>query len=390
MKAPILIVEDDHVLSEAIVETLKIHGYHGKTVYSEMEALSMLSRENFGMLISDVNLGVGNEGIDLLEKIKTFNPSMPVLIMTAYASIENAVKAMQSGAVDYLVKPFIPESLISLIQRYSLSMVQKSEQPIAESNCMKNILNMVERVATTPVTMLLTGASGTGKEVIAKYIHKCSDYNNGPFIAVNCAAIPENMLEALLFGYEKGAFTGAYNSSAGKFELAQNGTLLLDEISEMPLLLQAKILRVLQEKEVERLGAKKTISLNLRIIAATNKDLREEVKKKKFREDLFFKLNVFPIDIPPLNARKEDILPLASRILALQAEQFACKIPELTKEAEEHLLNRKWLGNVRELENVIQRAMLLKSGDKIDRRELLIGDFDEVALVNREKMRIPL
>ena len=386
MKKPILIVEDDYKLREAIIETLKLNGYATRVASDEPGALQILSNEQIGLVISDVNLGCGNDGIVLLEKVKTNYSNIPVLIMTAYASIENAVKAIRAGAVDYLVKPFMPESLIDLVQRYFIGVIPTCDQPIAESNAMKFILQLVERVAVTPVTILLTGASGTGKEVIAKYIHKCSAYSKGPFIAINCAAIPDNMLEALLFGYEKGAFTGAYNASAGKFELAQDGTLLLDEISEMPLALQAKLLRVLQEKEVERLGGKKNIALNVRVIAAANKNLRAEVENKKFREDLYFRLNVFPINIPPLRDRKDDILPLTQRILALQAEQMGCKLPELTADAEKHLMERRWLGNVRELENVLQRAMVIKNNDKISKRELLIGDFDEIAMINNSNI----
>lgn len=379
---PVLIVEDDHKLCEAIVETLQLNGYTTRVASNETEALNILAEIKVGLVISDVNLGTSNDGIDLLEKIKILYPNVHVLIMTAYASIENAVKAMRSGAVDYLVKPFIPEGLINLVQRYYINMLPFCNQPIAESSAMKSILRMAERVAATPVTVLLTGASGTGKEVIAKYTHNCSSYKQGPFVAINCAAIPENMLEAMLFGYEKGAFTGAYNATAGKFELAQNGTLLLDEISEMPLLLQAKLLRVIQEKEVERLGGKKSISLNVRIIAATNKNLREEVNNKNFREDLFFRLNVFPINIPPLRERKEDILPLARRIVSLQAELTGIEIPEFTKEAEDYLLQKKWLGNVRELENVIQRAIVLKNSEKITLRDLSVGEFEEITMIN--------
>ena len=298
--------------------------------------------------------------------------------------ITDLTKTRELQAVNYLVKPFMPESLISLAQRNMVGVIPHCDEPIAESAAMKVILQMAERVALTHVTVLLTGASGVGKEVVAKYIHKSSLFKQGPFVAVNCAAIPDNMLEAMLFGYEKGAFTGAYNASAGKFELAQNGTLLLDEISEMPLALQAKLLRVLQEKEVERLGGKKNIPLNVRVIAATNKNLRAEVEAKKFREDLFFRLNVFPINIPALDARKEDILPLTNRILAIQSEQLGCKMPELMIDAQEHLLNRKWLGNVRELENVLQRAMVVKNTDQISRLELSIGDFDEIMMINHK------
>ena len=388
MSVSVLIVEDDYKLREAITETLNISGFSSKVASNASEAMQQLNTEKIGLVISDVNLSEGSNGISLLEKIKTEHPNMPVIIMTAFASIENSVKAMRAGAVDYLVKPFMPESLVNLVERYFVGMTAGAEEPVAESLTMKAIMQMAGRVAAVPVTVLLTGASGTGKEVIAKYIHKNSAHKDGPFVAINCAAIPDNMLEALLFGYEKGAFTGAYNASAGKFELAMDGTLLLDEISEMPLILQAKLLRVLQEREVERLGGKKSIPLNVRIIAATNRNLREEVANKRFREDLFFRLNVFPINIPPLSERKEDIIPLASRILQFQAKQLGVVVPTLSEDAKNYLLQRKWLGNVRELENVLQRAIVIKNTDEISKRELIFGDFDEVAMVNNSNLQV--
>lgn len=386
MKKPlILIVENDLKLRATIAEVLASHGYLTEIANDEVTALNILAREQVGLVISELTLALANDGIILLKKTKMLYPNLPVLIITAYAGIENAVIAMQAGAINYLVKPFVPENLINLVQRYFVSILTVPEQLVAESSGMKKVLHMAKRVAPTMVTVLLTGASGTGKEVIAKYIHKCSTVNQGPFVAINCAAIPDNMLEALLFGYEKGAFTGAYNASQGKFELAQHGTLLLDEITEMPLGLQAKLLRVLQEKEVERLGGKKTISLNVRIIAASNKNLREEVIKKNFREDLYFRLNVFPITIPPLAARKADILPLAKKIIALQAGDDGGKVPHLSQEAAEYLLQRKWFGNVRELENVIQRAMVLKTSDQIQLDDLSFIDLDEVIMVNEKE-----
>lgn len=233
-------------------------------------------------------------------------------------------------------------------------------EPVIVDEHSKVVFNLALRVAGHSTTVLLYGESGTGKEVLARFIHEVSGRAKGPFIAINCAAIPENMLEATLFGYEKGAFTGAYSMMAGKFEQAQEGTLLLDEISEMPLSLQAKLLRVIQEKEIERLGAKKKIKLDIRIIAATNKTLKQEVKEGRFREDLYYRVNVFPILIPPLRIRKQDILPLAERFIQLYA--VAQNRPSLSEEAKNSLLNCPWQGNVRELENVIQRALIIADG----------------------------
>ncbi|MFM8454975.1 MAG: sigma-54 interaction domain-containing protein [Gammaproteobacteria bacterium] len=250
---------------------------------------------------------------------------------------------------------------------------QVQEQPIIVDLRMKEIFDLALKVAPYSTSVLLYGESGTGKEVVAKLIHQNSSRSSEIFIAINCAAIPENMLEATLFGYEKGAFTGAYNASAGKFEQAQKGTLLLDEISEMPLSLQAKLLRVIQEKEIERLGGKKKISLDIRIIAATNKNLSQEVKQGRFREDLFYRLNVFPICVPPLRERKKDILPLAERFLEIYAvSQNKTVVPNLAKDAKKALLEHPWHGNVRELENIIQRALVVSdSGREITAKNLL-------------------
>ena len=378
---PILIIEDDFKLQQAISETLQLSGYQSVSVNTAEEGMKEIDQSNFSMIISDVNLGQGMNGLEFLEKVTNQQKEIPILIITAFASIEDAVLAMQRGAIDYLVKPFVPERLISLVQRYSVSSLPLCEEPIAVNEKMKQVLEMAKRVAKTKVTVLLTGESGTGKEVLAKYIHKKSNVSDGPFVAINCAAIPDNMLEAMLFGHEKGAFTGAYQASAGKFELAQDGTLLLDEVSEMPLVLQAKLLRVIQEREVERLGGKKSIPLNIRIIAATNKSLREAVKENKFREDLYFRLSVFPIQIPALHQRTEDIIPLAEVILQSQCQQENRNGVVLSESAKKHLLQRKWPGNIRELENVLQRAIILQTSDELSVDDLSVGDFEEITFV---------
>ena len=372
----ILIIEDDKDLQEAISKTLEISGYKTSLCSSAEEALYFLQEKKFQLIISDVNLGNNMSGLNFLKHMQLNYNNTPIILITAYASIENAVLAIKDGAVDYLAKPFIPEHLISLVQKYALSINPICQEPVCYNRDMQEIYNMAHRVAKSNVSVLITGESGTGKEVLAKYIHKNSSYKNGPFIGVNCAAIPENMLEAILFGHEKGAFTGAYSSTTGKFEMAQNGTILLDEIADMPLMLQTKILRVIQEKEVEKVGGKKNIPLNIRIIAATNKNLKQEVEHGNFREDLYFRLNVFPLHILPLRKREDEIIPLANYILNMLAVNIGRNIPELTDNAKKYLLSKKWEGNIRELENVLQRSLILQDGDKIQVSDLSLMPAD--------------
>jgi two-component system response regulator FlrC len=294
-----------------------------------------------------------------------------MILMTAYGSIPQAVDAMQAGAVDYLVKPFDVNNLLSTLKKQMIKPSDDYDAPVAVDSNSIDTLKMASRVAKTEATVLLNGESGVGKEVYSRYIHQQSNRKVQPFIAINCAAIPENMLEAALFGYDKGAFTGAVKSSAGKFEQAQGGTLLLDEITEMDLALQAKILRVIQEKEVERLGSSKMIQLNVRIIATSNRDLKAEVIAKRFREDLYYRLNVFPITIPPLRERVGDIMPLVQKILEQYNRAAGQKI-QISEEACERLLQHQWSGNVRELDNVIQRALILKQGNDINVSDIMI------------------
>jgi two-component system response regulator FlrC len=292
----------------------------------------------------------GADGHALLRQIRERRPDMPVVLMTAYGTIDRAVTAMRDGASDYLVKPFEAEELIALVERLSRPTVAQSDAPIAVDASSRATLDLARRAAASDVTVLLTGESGTGKEVLARYIHASSPRASGPFVAINCAAIPENMLEAVLFGHEKGSFTGAYTANPGKFEQAQGGTLLLDEISEMDLGLQAKLLRVLQEREVERVGARKVIKLDVRVLATTNRTLRDLVASGHFREDLFYRLNVLPIRLLPLRARTGDILPLARQLLAAHCAGRQ-PVPLLTAAAEARLLAYAWPGNVRELDN---------------------------------------
>lgn len=367
----VLVVEDDLDLREAVEDTLQLAGYRVSTADSGEAALVLLSEHaDIQCVISDVNMG-GMDGHQLLKEIKARYPQLPVILNTAYGSINRSVEAMREGAVDYLVKPFAPQVLVDTVARYTgESLKPGDDAPIAMDSASQQLLQLARRVAETDSTALIIGESGTGKEVLARYIHAHSPRSNKPFVAINCAAIPENMLEAMLFGHEKGAFTGAYASSPGKFEQANGGTLLLDEISEMEMGLQAKLLRVLQEKEVERLGGRKTIPLDVRIIATSNRDMHRHVSEGKFREDLYFRLSVLPLQWAPLRDRPGDILPLAENLLAKHAAKQYRKGVRLDDQARRMLLQYPWPGNVRELDNVMQRALILQPGATISARDL--------------------
>ena len=361
----VLVVEDDISLREALCHTLDLAGYDVASAQDGSAALDVLSSQEVGLVISDVQMKP-MDGNALLKKIKSNNPELPVLLMTAHGSVQNAVEAMREGASDYLLKPFDANALIKMVARYFSCDHSDSEEFIAEDEKSQALIQMASRVAQSDATVMITGESGVGKEVLARYIHQHSSRADKPFIAINCAAIPENMLEATLFGYEKGAFTGAYQASPGKFEQAQGGTLLLDEISEMDLGLQAKLLRVLQEREVERLGGRKTISLDVRVLATSNRRMMEEVSAQRFREDLFYRLNVFPLYLAPLRDRPADILPLVQRLIENNDDLNGCLPPALSSAAKNKLLSHSWPGNVRELDNIMQRALILKSGQAID------------------------
>lgn len=365
----ILVVEDDAALRDAVTMTLELAGHRVAAVDGGPAALEILGREAFNLVLTDLRMQPMN-GLELLSAIRAALPQMPVLLMTAYGDVENAVSAMRGGACDFLMKPFEPEILLAHVRRYA-SVSPWSEDTIAEDVRTRNLLAMAARVAETDATVLLTGESGTGKEVFARYIHALSPRRDNPFIAINCAAIPENLLEATLFGYEKGSFTGAQTSQAGKFEQAQGGTILLDEISEMPLGLQVKLLRVLQEREVERVGGKKSVELDIRVLATSNRDMAREVALGRFREDLYYRLNVFPVVIPSLRERRGDILPLARHFLAYHGERLR-RSARLDAAAEAMLLAHTWPGNVRELENTMQRALILSAGDVIAAATLAI------------------
>jgi two-component system response regulator FlrC len=375
--ARILIVEDDAALREALTDTLSVAGYAVLAAADAIEALDLFARETITVVVSDVAMEP-MDGQALLAELKRRRPDIPVILMTAYGSIAQAVTAMQRGAADYLVKPFDAQALIDLVERYAATHDSIAEGMVAEDPRTRGLAALARRVAASDVTVLLTGESGTGKEVFARYIHRHSPRTERPFVAINCAAIPEQMLEAVLFGHEKGAFTGAQSAHAGKFEQAQGGTLLLDEISEMPQALQAKLLRVLQEREVERLGSTRTIALDVRVLATTNRDLRAEVTSGRFREDLFYRLNVMPIALPPLRERTGDIPALARRALARFAPAQGQALA-LSPDAERALSAYRWPGNVRELENVVQRAAILAGGSTIEASDLRFESEDGVA-----------
>jgi len=378
---PILVVEDDASLREALTDTLEMAGYSVIAAATGESALSQLERTHPGLVLTDVQMP-GMDGHALLRNLKTQRPEIPVILMTAYGQIERAVQAMRDGAADYLPKPFEPDSLLAAVARHyrhanaALNVTQSNTTAeagmVAQDPASLALLELARRVAASDATILLTGESGVGKEVYARYIHRHSSRANGPFIALNCAAIPENLLESVLFGHEKGAFTGASSPQPGKFEQANGGILLLDEVSELPFNLQAKLLRVLQEREVERVGGRTLLKLDVRVIAATNRDLANWVAEGRFRDDLFYRLNVFPLEIPPLRKRPGDIPALATHFLQLHAQMAGRSGFSYTHAALAELTGYDWPGNIRELGNVVQRAMILAPETKIGPEHLML------------------
>jgi len=375
----ILIIDDDLLVRNFLTEALKRHGYEITVVENAKKAFKLLEEVSFDLVITDMRLP-DHSGIEVLRKAKEVNSNTLVIIITAFGSIESSVEAMRIGAFNYLVKPFSAEAMEAVIQKaneHSALVAENSylrqeltsggsrshRKVIAESEAMKKILSDAEQVAKSTASVLISGESGTGKEVIAQTIHFQSPRSTSPFIKVNCAAIPETLVESEFFGHEKGAFTGAMNKRLGRFELAHGGSLLLDEVTEIPLTLQAKLLRVIQEHEFERVGGTKPIRVDVRLISTTNRDVKEALTNKVLREDLYYRLNVVPIVIPPLRERKEDIIPLAEYFLENSRKQ-------LTAAAKKKLLEYSWPGNVRELANVIERAVVLDSDTKIDAEHL--------------------
>lgn len=381
----ILVVEDDAGLREALVDTLSLANYSCVEADSGEAALLALKTHQVDIVISDVQMG-GMSGLSLLKSIKSQYANLPVLLMTAYGTIDDAVQAMKDGACNYIAKPFAPQVLLNMVSQYIPPKKVNKNDPIVADKRSLELLTLAKKVASTDASVMILGPSGSGKEVLAQYVHNHSKRSTQPFIAINCAAIPENMLEATLFGYEKGAFTGAIQACPGKFEQAQGGTILLDEITEMDLNLQAKILRVLQEREVERLGGRKTISLDVRVIATSNRDLKGAVNDGVFREDLYYRLNVFPLSWLPLAQRVDDIFVLAQHLVSRHCQKNGDEIPEFSGAARSKLNAYHWPGNVRELDNVIQRALILHTSQLIDAGDLLIENFDTALVIESESI----
>jgi two-component system response regulator FlrC len=348
----ILIVDDDYHMRVALSEALIKAGYEVAAAEDGRVAMELLRKSAADLVITDVKMPYIN-GIDLLGRIKKEQCSLPVIVITAYGTVAHAVNAIKEGAFDYIQKPFDTETLYGVVQR---ALGLDSGKIVCSSRAMKEVLLKAKAVAKSDATVLVMGESGVGKELISRYVHESGQRREMAFVAVNCAALPENLLESELFGYEKGAFTGAAARKPGKFELADKGTILLDEVTEMELRLQAKLLRVLQEREVEVIGSKYPKKVDVKVIATTNRNLARLMQDGKFREDLYYRLNVFPIVVPPLRERREDIPELAAHLLKKYARGTDTR---MSAEAMDYLMQRSWKGNVRELENAIARACIL-------------------------------
>ena len=391
--ATLLVADDDPGLRESLERTLTREGYRVVLASDGRAALERVQAGGVDLIVTDLRMP-GLTGLELLRAAKAIMPDVDVILLTAFGTVEEAVKAMKDGAYDFLTKPFRREQLIKLVDKAlerrdlieqnkalkkQLEDLRAKGQMIGSSPAYRRMLSLVEQVADSSATILIQGESGAGKELVARTIHERSGRRNGPFVAVNCAALPETLLESELFGYEKGAFTGAASRKEGRFELASSGTLFLDEVADLSLVTQPKILRVLQEGEFERLGGTRTIQVDVRIVAATNQDLSDMVKEKRFREDLYYRLNVITVRVPPLRERHEDIRLLAQHYLRVYAAKNGRKLEGFSNEALERLESYAWPGNVRELENLIERSVLLARKDRIDAEDLP----EEVAGVKR-------
>ena len=386
---PILVVDDKLDMRIALTHALSRSGYSVKSVSSGFEALEKFEADKFSLIITDIKMP-GMSGIEVLGKVKKISPKIPVIMITAYGTINNAVEAMQEGASDYILKPFSTEILEAavkkvctnsngkdqgnLLENYSKSNLEP-RRIITNDSKFLNILELAKNVAPSNATVLIMGESGTGKELLASFIHQHSGRSEGPCVAINCAALPETLAESELFGYEKGAFTGAASRNMGKFELANHGTIILDEITEIAMSLQAKLLRVLQEREIDRVGGDKPVPVDVRIIAISNIDLNNAVKKGKFREDLFYRINVIPLTIPPLRERKGDIPLLANYFFKKYNLSNKKKMTKIVEETISLLLRYDWKGNVRELENTIERAVLLGKGEVLLPKHLFLEEL---------------
>lgn len=382
--AKVLVVDDEKNYLFVLEDLLSDEGYEVLTASSASEAFEIIQRETIDTVLSDIKMP-GMTGVELLEKVLNFDSDMPVILMTAFAEVDQAVNAMKRGALDHIQKPFDNQDVKRAVargveKRQLIKSRRRLENEvgnlwgniIGESETMKKVFSVMKRVADTPTTVLVTGESGTGKELIARGLHQASSRSQAPFVSINCAAIPENLLESELFGHEKGSFTGAVSLKEGKFEYADGGTLFLDEIGEMPLNLQVKLLRVLQEQEFQRVGGNREIKVNVRLVAATNKDLKEEVEKGQFRPDLFFRLNVVNIKVPSLRERRSDVPFLVAHFISKYSRKLDRNIKEIDPEAMRALYTYSWPGNVRELENVIESALVMSRGSAIKRNDLSV------------------
>jgi two-component system response regulator AtoC len=380
----ILIVDDELLMRNFLMEALKRKGIEAIAVENGEKALHLLKEQSFDMVITDMKMQ-GLTGLDVLKYIKEVSPLTLVIIVTAFGTIENAVEAMKAGAFHYLIKPFSLESLLANIEKANQHVVLVEENKylrqqiktnpylrdvIAESPAMQKIVQEIKHVAKSNASIFISGETGTGKEVIAHLLHYSSPRKNNPFIKVNCAAIPDTLIESEFFGHEKGSFTGATNKRLGRFELAHGGSLLLDEVTEIPLHIQAKLLRVTQEQEFERVGGNKPLKVDVRLISTSNRDIREAMSNKILREDLYYRLSVIPIHLPPLRERKEDIVPLAEYFIIQTCQENHFEKKTLSKEAKKKLGDYPWPGNVRELANVIERAIVMDHGKNIEDEHL--------------------
>ncbi len=384
-KGHILIIDDDPTIRDSCRQVLKREGYKVKEAQDGSEGLKLFKKESFDVVLLDLKLP-GLDGMEVLSKIREENPETPVIIITGYASIKSVVEAMKRGAFNYLAKPFSPEELRlvtdkalkskklffeNIYLRQELEKKAEFEMIVGKSRTMQTVLDMVSQVAPTESTVLISGESGTGKELLAHEIHNHSPRRNAPFVVVDCGALVETLFESELFGHVKGSFTGAHETKHGRFEVADGGTIFLDEISNISLNIQAKLLRVIQEREVTRIGSSKPIKVDVRILAATNENLADLVRKEKFREDLFYRLSVVPLHLPPLRERKEDIPLLVEHFLEKYNRRARKNINSISAEVKKALMEYDWPGNIRELENTIERAVVLSKGNEIEVESLV-------------------
>jgi DNA-binding NtrC family response regulator len=402
MKYSVLVVDDDRLVNDFLIETLRRSGYECRGAFSGEEALEAFAQQPTDIVLTDYRMD-DIDGLQLIEHIKKLEPETPIVMMTAFGTIETAVKAIKLGAYDFLIKPVMPETLENMMARISEILTLRSQNAtlrrdlankyqniVGKSKVMREVYELIESVANARSTVMITGPSGTGKELVARAIHQVSNRAEAPFIKLNCAALPETLVEAELFGFEKGAFTDAKKTRRGRFELADSGTLLLDEISEMPLNLQSKLLRVIQEREFERVGSSATISVDVRLVATSNRNLKEYIAAGKFREDLFYRLNVIPIHLCALAERSEDIPLLTQHFIDKYNRENNRRVKAIDSDAMKLFMKYHWPGNVRELENLIERAVVTSKNDILTEddfpAELALGPIaDDVP-----SLRIPM